>query len=226
MPDPAGAPIITAAPNQVAPRPAPTEATLTTEPSPTRVGEVTEASTVDFTAQCYELHASPPFGALVRTHNEDVDILAVVSRVWTGSVEPGRRPLARGQGLSNQADVYRENPELAEILRTEFRAVVVGFRDAGGSYRQHLPAQPARIHGFVYRCSADEVGAFTDELDFLRTLIAGGMDTSADELAAASVREAALARRDADDFRVRAGRELAVLLASDFARLTAVLRRI
>jgi hypothetical protein len=153
-------------------------------------------------------------------------VLAVVSRVWTGSVESGRRPLARGQELVDQADVYRENPELAEILRTEFKAVVVGFRDAGGRCVQYLPAQPARIHGFVYRCSVNEIVGFTSELDFLRTLIAGGIDPAADELAAASVRESAAVRPDPADFRLRAGKELAVLLSMDFARLTAVLRRI
>ena len=32
-----------------------------------RVGEVIEACTTDFVAQCYELYQSPPLGSLVKT---------------------------------------------------------------------------------------------------------------------------------------------------------------
>jgi hypothetical protein len=32
-----------------------------------RVGEIIEACTTDFTAQCYELYKSPPLGSLVKT---------------------------------------------------------------------------------------------------------------------------------------------------------------
>ena len=195
-------------------------------PPASRVGEATEASTTDFVAQCYELHSAPPFGALVRTSNTECDVLAVVSRIWTGSVEPGRRPIARGQEYVDQADVYRENPELAEILRTEFRAVVVGYRDPHARYWQHLPAQPARIHGFVYRCTSAEVAAFNDRLDYLKTLVGAGLDPAGDELVAACVRHAAACRADSSQYRIAAGKALAVLLAVDYVRLTAVLRRI
>ena len=56
-----------------------------------RVGEVIEASTTDFVAQCYELYQSPPLGSLVKTKDEPVDLYGIVYHATTGSLEPGRR---------------------------------------------------------------------------------------------------------------------------------------
>ena len=50
-----------------------------------RVGEVVEASTTDFVAQCYELYELPPLGSLVKTREQDVAQFGIVS---------GRPPLA------------------------------------------------------------------------------------------------------------------------------------
>ncbi len=191
-----------------------------------RIGEVIEASTTEFTAQSYVLHDAPAFGSFVRASDGEVEVLAVVADARTGSVDPGRRPVARGQDEASEEDVYRRNPELQEILRTEFTAVVVGFRDAAGVYHQRLPRRPPRLHAFVHACAPDEVVGFTERLDFLPTLLAGAGQAPADELAAACVREASAARGDDHAFLVRSGKELAVLLAADLNRLSAVLRRI
>jgi len=191
-----------------------------------RIGEVTEASTTEFTAQSYVLHDAPAFGSFVRASDGEVDVFAVVANAWTGSVDPGRRPVARGQDEEDEEDVYRRNPELQEILRTEFTALVVGFRDAGGAYHQRLPRRPARLHAFVHSCAPDEVAGFAERLDFLPTLLGGAAGAPADELVAACVREASAARGHDRAFLVRSGKELAVLLAMDLNRLSAVLRRL
>jgi len=191
-----------------------------------RIGEVIEASTTEFVAQTYVLHAAPPFGSFVRASDGEVDILAVVANARTGSVDPGRRPVARGQDEEDEADVYRRNPELQEILRTEFTAVVVGFRAPDGAFRQRLPRRPPRLHAFVHACRPTEVAGFTERLDFLPTLLGGAGKAPADELVAACVRESAAVRGDGPAFLVRAGKELAVLLAMDLNRLSAVLRRV
>ena len=62
-----------------------------------RVGEVIEASTTDFVAQCYELYRSPPLGSLVKTRDLPVELYGIVYNATTTGLEPGRRPIARGK---------------------------------------------------------------------------------------------------------------------------------
>ena len=63
---------------------------------PEKIGEIIEASTTEFTAQCYELHQPPAFGSLVKTREGDVEIYGVVCGAETTSIEPGQRLIARG----------------------------------------------------------------------------------------------------------------------------------
>ena len=120
-----------------------------------RVGEVIEASTTDFVAQCYELYESPPLGSLVKTADLPVEMYGIVYHATTESIEPGRRPIARGRDESSEEEIYRSSPQLLKLLRTEFSALVVGHRQ-DNKILQYLPPQPARIHSFVYLCSPDE----------------------------------------------------------------------
>ena len=186
-----------------------------------KIGEVIEAATGGFAAQCYELHNPPPFGALVRVSEGDIDIYAAVADAATTSIEPGRRPVARGG--EEEGDVFSDNPQLEKLLRTEIRAVVVGHKD-GGNIKQYLPPRPARIHSFVYVCEPKEVAAFTRSLDYLSILI--DVAERPDELVAASLRAAAAAHGEPRDFLVAAGKELAVMLSDDTHRLNSILRRL
>ena len=65
---------------------------------PQRVGEIIQAGTTDFTAQCYELYQSPPLGSLVKTRDSELELYAVVYHATTTRIEPGRPPIARGKG--------------------------------------------------------------------------------------------------------------------------------
>jgi hypothetical protein len=58
---------------------------------PQRVGEVIEASTAEFTAQCYELYQIPPLGSLVKTKDQSLELYGIVYNAATTSLEPGRR---------------------------------------------------------------------------------------------------------------------------------------
>ena len=194
-------------------------------PGAARIGEIVESTTTSFTAQCYVLHDPPAFGSFVRASDGETDVLAVVANAWTGSVDPSRRPVARGRDEPDEEAIYRNNPELPEILRTEFTALVVGYRSPSGGFEQRLPRRPCRLHAFAHAGRRDEVREFTDRLDFLQTLIAGG-GAVADELVAASLREAAAVRDGDRGYLIRAGKELAVLLGSDVNRPTMVLKRI
>ncbi len=190
-----------------------------------RAGEVIEASTTDFVAQCYELYQSPPLGSLVKTTDLPVELYGIVYHATTTSLEPGRRPIARGKDESSEEEIYRSSPQLLKLLRTEFRALVVGYREDEKLYR-YLPPTPARIHSFVYLCSPDEVREFSQSFDFLNILINARLPVSTEELVAAALRQMSQVHEDPHAFLVAAGKELAILLGSEFNRLKSILGKI
>jgi hypothetical protein len=189
-----------------------------------KIGEVIQADTVEFVAQCYELHQAPPLGSLVKT-TVPRETYGVVCNAATTSIEPGRRPIALGREEESEAEVYRANPQLAKLFRTDFTALVVGYRE-GESWYQRLPPQPPPIHSFVYLCDAAEVREFTRSLDFLTLLLSARLTLSPEELMAACLRYASQAHPRPEEFLVRAGRELAQLWSGELQRLSTVLRRL
>ena len=86
-----------------------------------RVGEVIEASTTGFTAQCYELYELPPLGSLVKTG----DSYSIVYYAATAGLEPGRRAIARGKDEPSEEEIYKTNPQLLKLLR---RVLMPGCR--------------------------------------------------------------------------------------------------
>ncbi len=190
-----------------------------------RVGEVIEASTTDFTAQCYELYQSPPLGSLVKTRDLPLELYGVVYNAATTSIEPGRRPIARGKDEASEEEIYRSSPQLLKLLRSEFSALVVGHKEGDKLYH-YLPPKPARIHSFVYLCSPEEVKEFSQSFDFLNMLINTPLPVSTDELIAACLRQMSQVYEDRHTFLVAAGKELAVLLSGQFSQLKAILGRI
>jgi len=190
-----------------------------------RVGEVIEASTTDFVAQCYELYQSPPLGSLVKTGDLALELYGIVYNATTTSLEPGRRPIARGKDEATEEEIYRSSPQLLKLLRSEFGALVVGHKDEG-KLCHYLPPRPARIHSFVYQCSPDEVKEFSQSFDFLNILINAHLPVSTEELVAACIRQMSQVYEDRHAFLVGAGKELAILLSGNFNQLKAILGRI
>jgi hypothetical protein len=190
-----------------------------------RVGEVIEASTTDFVAQCYELYQSPPLGSLVKTKDELVELYGIVYHATTGSLEPGRRPIARGKDETSEEDIYRSSPQLSKLLKSEFSALVVGHREGDKLYH-YLPPKPARIHGFVYRCGLEEVKEFSQSFDFLNILLNTRLPVSVEEMVAAALRQMSQAYEHPHPFLVAAGKELAVLFGGQFNQLKAILGRL
>ena len=193
---------------------------INTEPQ-TKIAEVIEASTAQFAAQCYELYELPPLGSLVKTG----DIYGIVAEAMTSSLEPGRKPIARGKDEASEEAVYESSPQLSKLLRSEFIAVVAGHKD-GDNLRQYLPPQPARIHGFVYLCQPDEVREFSQSFGFLNILTNVALPVPTEELIAATLRQMSRAHEDSRAFLVAAGKELANLLSADFIRLKNILGRL
>ena len=188
-----------------------------------RLGEVVETSSTGFTAQAYGVDGAAPLGALVRT-NGDSPVYAVVREVFTESLDPGRRPVALGRDEPDEEAVYRNNPQLARLFRTDFKSTIVGYGD-GNEIRQHLPPQPPRIHAFIHACTPEDLAAFTQRLGFLPMLL-NGPTPLADEVTSAFLRQAASARGDAEGFLATAGQALAKLLSRDYQRLTSLLRNL
>ncbi len=190
-----------------------------------RVGEVIQASTTEFLAQCYELYSSPPLGSLVKTRDQAGETYAIVYNATTTSIDPGRLPIARGKDAATEEDIYRSSPQLAKLLKSEFSSLVAGHRH-DGAIHQYLPPNPPHIHAFVYGCSPEEVREFSKSFDFLALLINTRLSVPVDELVAAALRQMAGAQTDKRAFLVQAGKELAGLLSGDFNRLKAILGRI
>ncbi len=190
-----------------------------------RVGEIIEASTSDFVAQCYELYELPPLGSLVKTKNGELDIYGIVCHATTGSLEPGRRPIARGRDEDSEEAIYQSSPQLSKLLRSEFSALVVGHK-IGENVNQYLPPGPARIHGFVYQCSPEEVREFGQSLGFLTLLVNTNLPVAREEIIPAALRLMSQAQEDPHGFLVAAGKELAVMLGGQYNQLKAILGRL
>jgi hypothetical protein len=186
-----------------------------------RIAEVVEASSTSFMAQCYELYKSPALGSLVKTG----DIYGIVGNAVTSGIDPGRHALARGKDEPTEEAIFQNNPQLLQLLRTEFKVVVVGYHKDGNLYH-YLPPEPARIHAFVYQCQPEEVRAFSRSFGFLNTLLHVSLDTPGEELVAAALRQMSQAQEDAHNFLVTAGKELSVLLSGDFIKLKSILGRL
>lgn len=190
-----------------------------------RIGEIIEASTASFTAQSYILWEIPRLGSLIKTTDGGLELYAVVCRAATSGIEPGRKPIPRGKDEASEEAIFKSNPQLTQLLRSEFAALMVGYRE-GESIRRYLPPRPARIHAFVKPCSTEEALAFSQKLDFLNIILKSKVETPVEEFTAAVLRGLAAAQPNPEGFLVQAGRELARLLSADYSQLKAILERI
>ncbi|HLT45707.1 MAG TPA: HAS-barrel domain-containing protein [Rubricoccaceae bacterium] len=204
-------------------------------PSPPPVAEVIESSTRHVVAEVLRGQEAPPFGSWVEIEAADGTVLyGLVSHAETGSVEPGRQAVALGR---SRDDLRREMPHVFELIRTTFRAVVLGYwdgrsRTAEGEPRvlQTLPPRPAALHDFVRCCAPDAVARLGAPYDFLRSLATfPDPAVPADDLLAAVLRGLRRAHGEGDAGRravLDAGRALARLLHDDHERLQSILRRV
>ena len=191
------------------------------DPAPP-IGEVVDTSVADFTAQACQLDVAPPFGGFVKVTVPERTVYAVVYAIHTGGLEPGSRPVLRGRDGMRDEAIFDQNPDLVQLLRTEFSALIIGYQE-GASLRTYLPPSPPRLHWSVVECNQPEIARLTQRLDYFRTILSAS-EAPIDALLAANIRLAAESGLDPAGFRIRAGRELATLLKHDYPRLTAILR--
>lgn len=195
-------------------------------PAAPAIGEVVEASTISLKAVAVERFDPPAFGAFVRVSTERRSTFAIVSHVEHASVDPTRRAIPLGRTWD---ELRREQPQVLELLTTEFDAVSVAYTEDGlDGMNPFLPPVPPRVHDFVYPCTDAEVHALTNDLSFVRTLASLGpaQAQAAAELIAAAIRGAAEARGDRRSFLLRAGREVADVYRQDYDQARSILRRL
>ncbi len=195
------------------------------------VGEVVSSSITGLIAQAWQeegpdglpLVSRPAFGSFIRAEctEQRLDIVAVVYDVITGPQDTSHKPSALGL---TREQLKAEQPHIFALLRTEIHAVTTGYFQ-GGRYYHHLPPYPPQVHDFVYPLADREIRSATAEMDFLRpmTLVA---TVPADELMAAAVRQAYLARGEDRRFLVEAGQALSHLFREDYDRLIALLKKL
>ncbi|ERN40590.1 HAS barrel domain protein [Rubidibacter lacunae KORDI 51-2] len=196
--------------------------------------EVIETATTEFLAQCLEpeeldFPAMPPFASWVKALDEESGnwVYGIVTYVTTSPIDSVHRARALGLSLSELRD---QQPQIFAMLKTEFRAAIVGFltpgdRGTAGEIFQYLPPRPPQIHQGVWHCQPEEVVSFSDRLDFLRGLLdAQGVPSEA--LLAAVVRGIYRLRQADRPWLVRAGREIGMLLKDDYDRLRYILSQI
>ena len=120
------------------------------------VGEVIGSSNTEFIAESTLLHDSPPFGSFIKVKGRET-IYGVVFNAYTHSLEPNRLAIAYHR---SEQELRDEQPQIFELLKTKFEAVIIGY-ETEGAIRQYLPPQPPRLHSFVHVCQPMEVRRLT-----------------------------------------------------------------
>ena len=98
-------------------------------------------------------------------------IYAVVYHATTMPIDSIHRARALGMTLE---ELREEQPQIFAMLKTEFRSAIVGYKPPSRGtpvFYQHLPPRPPQIHQSVYRCEPQEIINFSEQLDFMRTLL-------------------------------------------------------
>jgi hypothetical protein len=196
---------------------------------PKHLAEVVATSTTEFLAQCLEpenldFPLMPAFGSWVKSQqDESSNIVAygVVYHATTAPIDSVHRAVALGLSLQ---ELREQQPQIFAMLRSEIKVILLGFTMVGNIY-QHLPAQPPQIHQAVYACEDVEIQNFTEELNFLRTLVQMN-NAPVDELIAAVLRNVYQVRKCDRNWLVQAGRKLSLLLKDDYDRLGAILQQV
>jgi hypothetical protein len=202
---------------------------------PSHIAEVVETATTEFLAQCLEpedltFPSMPPFGSWVCAVDEESgnQVYAVVYHATTMPVDSVHRAVAMGMSLQ---DLREEQPQIFAMLKTEFRAAIVGFAQSStvangnGKMYQYLPPRPPQIHQAVHRCDLEVIVKFTEELEFLRTLLSIN-GAPVESLTAAVIRDIYQLRKADRDWLIKAGRNLSILLKDDYDRLRFILSQI
>lgn len=193
---------------------------------PDRLGEIIETSTVRLWVESDQLNLLPPLGSVIAAHNEQGQtIYCVVSYGETGGIDTTRRAIRRGSNDVRDRDVYREHPELKQILRTTFEALPFAYRESG-SLRYGLPPLPPPLHYSVVEISLGELDQLVERLGYLSTLSEIATDVPADALIVAHIRWVYQIKGRDRSWLDLAAQAVARLFKSDYERAVPILEGI
>jgi len=127
------------------------------------IGEIIEVSSRSAIAQSYELYDCPPIGSVVKCGDDTEDIYGVITNIETRSIDPGRRPNPKGPGFAEVNELYKSNPEITHLMKTEFNIVFLGYKHENTTTIS-IPPTPPRIFSFISTLPEDEmINIFSDE---------------------------------------------------------------
>ena len=128
------------------------------------IGEIIEVSSRSAIAQSYELYGCPPIGSVVKCGDDKEDIYGVITNIETRSIDPGRRPNPKGPGFAEVNELYKSNPEITHLMKTEFNIVFLGYKNNENTTEISIPPTPPRIFSFISTLPEDEmINIFSDE---------------------------------------------------------------
>ncbi len=199
-----------------------TRARVESSSSPAFIGRVIEASARAFRVGC-RLTAEdiPAFGAFVQTARGETTIIGVIYDLVLQGDE-----LTRQVALQDipPPEIQRDMIENRNIP-VQIGVLTLGYmRDRATYYG--IPHQPPALLEPVYTCLPAQIRRFTEQPDFIRTLVEAR--EASDDVLAAVIQTAVGARPGPQqrDFLIQIGRELVRLLADKPIRLAQILRRI
>ena len=127
------------------------------------IGEIIEVSSRSAIAQSYELYDCPPIGSVVKCGDDTEDIYGVITNIETRSIDPGRSPNPKGPGFAEVNELYKSNPEITHLMKTEFNIVFLGYKHENTTTIS-IPPTPPRIFSFISTLPEDEmINIFSDE---------------------------------------------------------------
>jgi hypothetical protein len=192
---------------------------------PLLIGRVTRSSTLGYTGAVRLPEPDVPvFGSYCQAEAQRGQSL-VIGLIYNLSIEDDAfaRQVATAQSLTPE---QLADTQINRQVPIEFSALTIGYR-AGDEFHYTLPPQPPMTLAPIQTLPPESVRAFSRRLDFL-PLILNAPEIPIDELVAAALRLAAVARPESErrPFLVEAGRECARLLAHDLTRLENLLRNL
>jgi hypothetical protein len=152
-------------------------------------------------------------------------IFGLVAHAQMTSLDAGRRPTALGYATEEQLRLHQ--PQIFELIVTEFSGLLIAQSDADGKLRYGIPPKPPRIHTRVYACSNAEIIAATTRLSYLRRILDGApAGVSSEEMCAAVIRHGWNARRQSSEYLHDAGQQLAAAIGMDYDRLERIVKAV
>jgi len=195
------------------------------EPNPA-FAEIIESSLDHVTAQCWQWDNFPKFGSLVQVDTKEQIILGCVTEIQTGSMDPLRYPFPYQK---TEEELYKEQPQIFEFLKTTFKIQILGYIDKKDSSRvlYLLPPKPCKIHAFIYPSSLATQELFFQKFDFLNLIFAFGHQIpSIDELLLVIIQQLSqqhmLSQEKLDQF----CQKFSLLTGNDYRRLKLFFQRI